>query len=113
MKEPFVFQSLFLLPVPRTHGACHYQPVWKFPVSFAQEIARIFGAALDHKLRDQPDMAGLYQIGQTLFHQTDSFSFRWYIGKDLRMLCLRDTQVKISVKLLQRRIIVGMVYLRI
>ena len=78
-------------------------------VSFSKKISCIFSPALQDQLRDQPHMSGFYQICHTSFYQAQSLSLRRHICKNFQMFCLRNTQVKITVKLLDTGIIVGMI----
>ena len=78
--------------------------------SFPREISCIFCAALQNQSGYQPDTPLFHKIQKCLFHKAKALSLGGNLGKNLRVFRLGNSKVEISVELLCRRIIVGMIY---
>ena len=101
-----------LFPVFRIHGAGADHFFRELFVSFSEKISGVFGDTLQKQSGDQPYVACFQKICHAFFYQPDALTFRRHSFKNLRMLRLGNSQIKIPVELLHTGVIVRMIYTR-
>lgn len=93
-------EQLLVFPIFTVHSTKQNHLFRQLFISFSKKISHIFEATLPCQLGNQPDMPCFYKISQALFSQGEVPLPLMVLLKNLRMICLGNTQIKIPVKLL-------------